>query len=242
MCRPHTTALLTTAVIATSSFAQSQPEAVFDGLVADGIRVSAPGTTRVTLGGGSGFDGAPALGGISAEYGLVNRVAVRASVRWDYGELSPGAAVRWQLLDQQSAPADLAATVQLRALGMEAAGPQVDARLGLGRSWDRVSASVAVQVGRGLLARQDVDFETAAQVGVRVGGVLRVGAEARLRTELVDVYETEEDHGRPYELIGGPTVSAELGPTVLQVLVGYRAPRGPWAAGAVAMGQLGIAF
>lgn len=106
-----------------------------------------------------------------------------------------------------------------------------------------LALSSGAMIGRGIGERTDVDAEAAATAVVSVASGLHLGAEARARTEVQDELETEEDVGRPAEIVAAAVSAWSPAPGLeLTTLAGWRSPRGAAAPGALVLGALSRSF
>jgi hypothetical protein len=182
--------------------------------------------------GHTGFD-------LSAMVSPLHRVAIGASTT-ERGTTSAGAHV--QFLEQSTSGLDLTTSVRWRYLAGVETGHQLFARMVIGRSIGPAYAAVNGGIAQGMGARQDVDYETGALVFVRAARILRAGAEARVRGELVETYVTVEDEGRPVDVLAGGTFGVDLERVLVQALAGWSAPRGPLPAGPAVVGAATLSF
>lgn len=157
--------------------------------------------------------------------------------------VAPTVGASVQLLRQARAGLDATATVRYRALGPELAGPTVDARLAVGRTFGAVLLATNAVVSQGVGLRRDVDLEATATAAVRASSVVVVGAEARVRGEVTETYLTAEDVGRPLDVVAGATASVAVTRTgFVKSLAGWAWPRGPVPPGPAALVAAGVAF
>lgn len=154
----------------------------------------------------------------------------------------PQTAVYLPLATQARLGVDVIGSLRYRALGSEYVSSQVDARLALLRSFGRFLVGAHGMVGRGALVRQDVDFEAGALAAVTVARGVRIGGEARVRGELEDRFATEEDEGRPFELLSGALVGATIGKVYVQTTGGWMVPRGIALPGPAAITTATLSF
>ena len=68
----------------------------------------------------------------------------------------------------------------------------------------------------------DVDFDASSLAAVSLSPWVRLGAELRVRGELVDDLHTDEDVGRTLDLLLGPALSLTRGPWSIDVLAGWQ--------------------
>jgi hypothetical protein len=211
---------------------------------------SRPGLLNDTAGVPSALRG---WGGLSGESGRrrttfdlaamvspTRRIAIGANGN-NHGAASAGAHV--QFLEQPSAGIDLTTSVRWRMLATEGTGHQLFGRMVVGRAIGPTYVAVNGGIGQGVGARQDIDYEAGGLFFVRPVRMLRLGAEGRVRGELVETYLTPEDEGRPVEITGGATLGADLFDRVLvQALGGWLWPRGPLPAGPAVLGAATVSF
>ena len=176
---------------------------------------------------------------LAAMVSPLRRVAIGANSN-DRGAASAGAHV--QFLEQSTSGIDLTTSVRWRYLATELTGHQIFARAVVGRSFGPAYVAVNGGVAQGVGVRQDVDFETGALFFVRAARVLRVGAEARVKGELVETYVTVEDEGRPVDVLAGGTLGVDLERVLFQALGGWSMPRGPYPQGPAVLGAATVSF
>jgi hypothetical protein len=130
-----------------------------------------------------------------------------------------------------------------RPIGPENAGAAVEGWLVVEQRAGALALAAQAMVGRGVGARTDVDAEGVASALVRVAPGAHVGVEARARTEVEDELETEEDFGRPAELVGvGVATWSPVPGLELSTLAGWRSPRGSAAPGPLVLGAIAQSF
>jgi hypothetical protein len=149
-------------------------------------------------------------------------------------EAYPSLRVGYQWLRQRDAGVDATASVAYRSLASEGTAAVV-ARLAVSRSVGPVLLGCSAAVDHGVAPREDVDGEAAATAMVGITRDVRLGGEARLRTELVDSFKTIDDIGRPFEVVAGASGSVRDGNVVVHVLTGWDSPRGLLAPGPIAV-------
>jgi hypothetical protein len=214
-----------------------------DGLLVESAAVPAPGTVRLSTGGGA----APAREGGSAEGQVTGSLlwspgaglALALEASNQGGGFSPAASARWQLLSQAGAGLDGLVLVRFKSVGFRATGNEVEAGVVLGRTlWGRLGLRLAGVAGRGFAGEEAVDLEGKLAAAWSFSDSLRVGAEARLRAEVKTGPEMAPPPGREYDLLAGPTVSWRIDRVVLQAIAGLGVPRGTAAAGAMGLVQV----
>jgi hypothetical protein len=233
------------------------------GDVEDSLRAPAaalPGSESTAGGAAAGGAGAAALFGVEArlppaplrEPALSLFPAASASAGgFAPGLAAPGSVPSTGMLSQELAPQTTmtlalpqaagivgSAAMRFRLLGAEGAsildaGARVVAPIGSPASPTRLA--LAAFVGRAVGPRDDVDAEASAALTTLATPLFELGLSARARTELVDVFKTEEDEGRPFDLLGGPTAVIRPGAGELRAVAGYTSPRGRAPAGPTAM-------
>jgi hypothetical protein len=219
-----------------------------DGTFVESASVPSDGTVRLSAGGGAVQSeeqlapGTVASAGAKVLWSFHHRTAGVAAVTWAQGRMAPAASLRHQLLSQLAHGVDLTASARLRAIGGEQIGSELDARLALGRHFGRLSATVNTMVGKAFSGRQDVDFETGARLAWRHSVAFSTGLEARAHGELHDELKTVEDEGRPVGTAVGAAAALQLDGLHLQALVGWTAPRGPFAPGPIALATVSFDF
>lgn len=177
--------------------------------------------------------------GVGAMVSPLRRFAIGGTFT-DLGAATAGAHV--QLLEQGASGVDLTTRVEWRSRVSEDTGQQFFGGMVLGRSFGPAYAAINGGVAQGIGARQDVDYETGALLFVRAARVLRLGAEARVRGELVETYLTPEDDGRPVGVLAGGTLGVDLERVLFQALGGWSMPRGPYAQGPAVLGAATVSF
>lgn len=221
---------------ARSGWAAEGPAGTQDGVLVEAAGIPGQGTLRVTAalgaGGTSPSGGAVTTAGMGLQWAVSPSLQLRAGAAWDRTGFAPAASLGWQVLSARSGPLDALVALELRALGWEGTGSELGVQLAVGQRFGPMSWMANLMVGQGLGPRSDVDLEGAVGAWVALGDRLRAGAEAQMRTELVDTFETSEDFGRPFELSAGPAAALELGPLELRALIGWRVPRGQLPPGA----------
>ena len=211
--------------------------------------VPSAGTLRVDANGGadrSREDGA--LGGVfgagllwSMGAGFATEVGATVHGRGGY----PDVALRWQGLRQETAGLDLMTAVRYGTFGTElrtTSGGSVGAQVAIARSLGRVQLLGNAMIARGVIARTDIDAFGGAAALVEVVEDWRLGLDGRIRTELEDRYETEEDDGRQVELKGGLVSAHHYGPAYVQILGGWQVPRGLAAPGPIVLATATVDF
>ncbi|MDB4942059.1 MAG: hypothetical protein JWP97_1593 [Labilithrix sp.] len=208
------------------------------------VRVDVRGGVERT-GDGTG-EGATGLGTIVVLGSVGHGVGLEASGRLGRGDVSPGAAIRYQVLAQgRGGVLDATIAARYGSFGLERSdvgAGMVGAELTLGRTFGKLALTASALVGRGIASREDVDGTFAGAIGYALGDTWQVGMEGRARTELEDRYDTIDDHGRPFELTLGAAVAHGSGPVHVQMLGGYQAPRGLAAPGPVGLAGMSVTF
>lgn len=217
----------------------------------------------VARGGMTAFRGSTALtSGLTAEgsglFSFAPRLAVSLGVASLSGapdgtssaaegarSVTPWMAVHAQLLAREPGASrgfDVTASIRYRTLGPEVAGSQVAGRVNVGYAAGPLHVVVNGTVGQALGERGDVDVESGSMLYVQTAHMLRLGAEARVRGELVDRYATAEDEGRPIEALTGAVVGLDLESALVQALAGWSWPRGPLPSSPAALASATLSF
>ncbi len=200
--------------------------------------LAADGLQELRAGQGVAGGAAAIAGGIGRDPGAFD--GTLPSVSWSLGgdlsavlgsawrgdDLLPSIALRRRLLSQDGAGIDVAVALAFRSIGREDAGSEFSAGVLLARSLGAFSVSAAANVGKGVGNRADIDFDAASLAGYAISSWARLGAELRVRGELVDDLRTPEDGGRNLDLLAGPALSLTRGPWSLDMLAGWQRPRG----------------
>src|SRR3954469_18566758 len=132
----------------------------------------------------------------SVSWSLGGSVSAVLASAWRGDDLVPSIALRRRTLGQDVAGIDLSVALAFRSLGREDSGSEFSAGVLLARSLGAFSLSAAANVGKGVGARSDVDFDASSLAAVSLSPWVRLGAELRVRGELVDDLHTDEDVGR----------------------------------------------
>ncbi len=213
-----------------------------DGLLVEAAAVPQPGTVRVS--GVSGAtpatdDGAPGytIGG-SLLWSMGANLAAGFAATNEAGRLTPAVSLRWQLLHQHDAALDLTGLVRFKSVGLDPAGPEMEAEAAVGRTLGRVLLLVNGVAGTGLSGQRAVDVELKAGVTWSALDELWLGAQARVRQEVGA--EADANAGRDRDAVAGATLAWRAGEATLQALAGWGAPRGTAPAGPVVVAQLSV--
>lgn len=171
------------------------------------------------------------------------RLAVAAGVSTSSLATSPWAGAYVQFLEQSSAGIDMTTSFRWRGVGPEDTGQQIMGRLAIGRAFGPAYLSLNGGVGQGIGgARRDVDYEAGGVFYVRVARIVRLGAEGRVRGEAQETFVTEEDAGRPIDVLGGAIAGLDFERFLFQALAGWSSPRGLTAPGPAVLGAATLAF
>jgi hypothetical protein len=221
-----------------------------DSVINVAAAVPPPGTLRTKL--NAGADRVQTTGELGSTFGAGLIWSIGSGIATEVEATSHGAsaypqvALRWQWLRQSRAGIDATASARYGSFGSElpaVSGGSIGGQLALGRQLGRLHMSANGIIARGIIDRTDVDAIAGAAMLVDVlPGEWRVGLDSRLRTEVEDTYKTVEDLGRPLELTGGVLSAHRYGPTYLQVLLGWQAPRGLAPPGPVVLASGSIDF
>jgi hypothetical protein len=207
--------------------------ASYNGTLGSAEALPEPGVLRVSNGAWADKS-TPATISTGAGWSPGAGLAVQMSAESAGAEAYPSLHVGYQWLRQREAGVNATASLGYRSLASEGTAAVV-ARLALSRSVGPVLVGCSAAVDHGVLAREDVDGEAAATAMVGVARDVRLGGEARVRTELVDTFKTIDDIGRPLELVGGAAGSVRHGDVVVHVFAGWDSPRGLLAPGPIAV-------
>lgn len=159
--------------------------------------------------------------------------------------LAPSSVGAAPLVLQTDAGFAVSASVRQRQVGTTVApvvGSEVDARLSVSRQTGRLTLVVDGMVRRAIGTRDDADALGGGRALIDVGHGLQIGAEGRIRGEIVEGIVAADDEGRPVEVITGAATSLDLRGVVLQGLGGFCWPRGPAPAGPAVLGGIAFAF
>lgn len=212
-----------------------------DTFLNDAAALPDTGTVRLSAGGGvlPGLteQGATVAPGASAQalWTPLDRIALTAGASFDQGHLGALGGVRVQLLRQAQEGVDVQFAAGVRSVGYEGLGAAVDARLGVGRQFGALLLQANARIARAFGERDDADLEGSALAAWNFGDRWMLGLEARAHGELIDNTPTPEDDGRPVGMLGGAVAGVRLGALSLQAIAGAGLPRGPYAAGPMAM-------
>jgi hypothetical protein len=158
------------------------------------------------------------------------------------------------VLTHDAAGVDVATSVRLRTAGSSVIGSELDVRISLSRREGRLALIADGMVRRAVGTRDDVDAQGSMSALFKVGaanggsprggelGGLTVGAEGRVRGEVVDGVVAADDTGRPVEIVAGATAGVDVGRMRLRSLAGFCWPRGPAPAGAALLGGMSFTF
>ncbi len=205
--------------------------------------VPAAGTLRAIANGGGDRNGPSYGAGMLWSVGA--GFAAEAGMSGTLDGAAPAAAIRWQALSQERAGVDALAVIRYGSFSAESpgvSGGSIAGELALARAFGRFRLTLDGMIARGLVDRDDVDARFGASALVAINRRWTTGLEARAQTEVQDDYDTPEDHGRSFDLIAGAIGAVRFGPAYVQLLAGWRSPRGLAAAGPAGLAQLTFDF
>jgi hypothetical protein len=214
-----------------------------DGLFTEAAAVAAA-SIRFSTGGGASVarDGGAVgpLAGASVLWALGRGLAAGVEVTKDGDSFAPAATLRYQLLSQESWPANAAALVRYKSVGFRGVGSEVEAEVMLSRSVGRLVASGAGVIGKAFKGESAVDLEGKAALAWTFTEALRAGLESRLRAEVALGNESTRLPGREFDLVAGPAAAWRIDRVEVQAIVGLGIPRGTASPGP--MGLLLLTF
>lgn len=191
-----------------------------DGLLAPAAALPSAGTLRLAGSGGStGYAQTQLL------FAMLPRVALGAAAMLEDRRFAPAASVRVHVIKQDELGFNMTVAGSASAFSMmEGAGSQGELRTTIGRTAGPFLGVMSSAVAQGFGGRRDTDFESAALATFALTRELRIGAEGRYRTELVD--RDIPNHGREFEALGGASAYVTAGAFQVHGLAGAIAPRG----------------
>jgi hypothetical protein len=145
------------------------------------------------------------------------------------------------IIGQPNAGIDVVAAVGERAVA-GVIGTEIDARVAFARREGRFSVRGGALLHRAIGTRDDVDARATLSLCFAVTDAVRVGAEGRVRGEVVEGVIASDDLGRPIEVVSGAVAGVGAGPVSFDTIAGFAWPRGPTPPAPALMAGASFAF
>jgi hypothetical protein len=205
-------------VLASAGVAAADPsELLVREQVPSGPLASAPGVGGEIQGGWGGAH-AEAIGGLSAEALLYDRLTIAAGVQYDVGSTRPSASASFVLVDAGSHPIGLLAAVAYKPEGLTEPDGEIESTLALSRRIGAGLATASVTFGADLDAAHH-DGEAAASAIEPVTANAALGGVARVR----DGLGSSTDLGARWDGLAGAVARGRFGTYTLTAVAGGEA-------------------